>query len=843
MRPMWLRLLDVEFVWLTCSTNGRHGSSNSLMSAVPLDVRDAARGLRREWAYAITVVSTLALTIGAATAVFSIVNGILLKPLAYRESHRLVAVREIWRQRAERTSAVEVNEQHFEYWRRHTHAFEALAQFIVLPMNLTGVGDATPINVGRVSGSLFEVLQVQAALGRTLTPADEPSDRPAVAVITDAMWRQRFRADPRVIGRTLVLNGMPQTIVGVLRPDFRLPTERLTLTGEAFVPIHMDVERVGWWGDHNNEAIGRLRTGTTVEQARAELDVLQAQVSVIATSEAHEPVTLASVVTPLAETLVGNARRGLWMLLGAIGAVLLIACSNLATLSLTRAVGQLREVSIRSALGASRSRLVARAATEQLVLAAVGGTLGVAVAWSALRVFVRTAPIDLPRASEVTIDARVLAFAAAVSMLAGAVVAILPARRTARRDLEQTLRAAALTTTGDRGSLRARSALLALQVALSVMLLVVTGLLGVSFSRLLHVDRGFVSERVLLVPVSLSLTRYATEPALIAVYDQLIAAARALPGVATASSISMRPLSGAGQVNTIAPEGATRPRSDYPSANFRFVGPEFFRTMGIAVLSGRPFTDADRPPRRAMPALVSDRTAARLWPGQDALGKRFSRDLPGEDGFEVVGVVADAKLTSLERTPPLMVYLPYWWRTRPTMSLLVQTAGDPASVMPLLRRAVRRIDPDIAIGDARPLEALVDASVAARRYQMQLFIVFGIIALCIATLGVYAVTSYGITQRRREMNIRVALGAPRRHVIAMVMKQGVTSIAVGVVAGTGAALAIGSLVASLLFDVRARDPLVICGVVGVIAGTGVLACLVAARRGLVIDPSSALREE
>ncbi|HMD35334.1 MAG TPA: ABC transporter permease [Vicinamibacterales bacterium] len=810
---------------------------------MPVDFRDAVRALRRDRAYTLTVIVTLALTIGATTAVFSIVNGVLLKPLAYRESHQLVAVKEIWRQRSERTSAFEVNEQHFEYWRHHTRTFESLAQYIVLPANLTGVGDATQINVGRVSGSLFDVLGVQAALGRTLTPADEPSDRPEVAVITDATWRQRFGADPGIIGRALVLNGKPRAIVGVLPPDFRLPTERLASNGDAFVPIHMDAERVGWWGDHNNEAVGRLRAGETQEHARAELDVLQAQVSDMATSEAHEPVALASAVTPLAEALVGKARRGLLLLLGAICAVLLIACSNLANLSLTRAVGRLRDAGIRSALGASRSRLVARAAIEQLLLAAIGGALGVAVAWAALRVFVRTAPIDLPRVNEAAIDVSVVAFAAGISLICGAVVAILPVWRTAHRNLEQTLRAGALTTTSDRGGLRARAALLALQVALSLTLLVVTSLLGASFTRLMRVDRGFASERVLLVPVSLSQSRYATEPALIAVYDRLIAAVRVSPGVAAASPISAPPLGGSGQVNTVVPEGGARPRSEYPSANFRFVGPGFFRTMGIAVLSGRPFTDAERPPRHAMPALVSDRTAARLWPGQDALGKRFSRGLPGEDGFEVVGVVADAKITSLERTPPLIVYLPYWWRARSTTSLLVKTAGDPALVMPSLRRAVREIDPDIAIGNARPLDALVDASVAARRYQMQLFVAFGIVALFIATLGVYTVTWYGVTQRRREMNIRVALGARSRQVIAMAMRQGVAAIAAGVVAGTGAALAIGGLVASLLFDVRPRDPLVLSAAVGVIASTGIVACLVAARRGLVIDPASALREE
>jgi predicted permease len=807
------------------------------------DLRDAFRGLRRDRGYALAIVFTLALTIGATTAVFSIVDGVLLKPLAYGESHRLVSIKEIWRQLAERIPTLEVNEHHFEYWRTHARTFESMAQYIVVPANLTGSGDAAQIAVARASGSLFEVLQAQPALGRTFGPADEPSDTPEVAVISDACWRQRFGSDPNIVGRPMVIDGKPRTIVGVMRPDFRLPSERPASNADAFVPIHMDVERVGWEGDHNNDAVGRLRPGVTPEQARAELDVLQAQVGEIATKEAHEPVTLASIVTPLTDTIVGKARAGLLLLLGAIGAVLLIACSNLANLSLTRAVGRLRDAGIRAALGASRARLAARAAIEQLSLSAVGGTLGVGVAWAALRLFVRTAPLDLPRVTEVVIDARVLSFAAAVSIIAGVIVAILPAWRTARRDLEQTLRAGALTKTGDRGGMRTRAALLALQVALSLTLLVVTGLLGTSFVRLMNVDRGFVADRVLLVPLSLPAGRYSAEPQAIAAYDRLLAAGRALPGVVGVTTISSAPLSGQGQVNTIAPSGSTLPRSEQPTANFRFVGPEFFRTLGIAVLRGRAFTDADRGPGRTMPALISDRTAKRLWPAEDALGKQFSRALPGEPGFEVVGIVADAKITSLERTPPLMVYLPYWWRARVATSLLMRTTSDPAALMPLVRRAVREIDPEIAIGDARPLERVVEAAVAARRYQMQLFVAFGIVALFIATLGVYAVTSYGVSQRRREMNIRVALGARTRQVMAMVIGDGIVPIAAGVAAGTAGTLAIGGLLASLLFDVRARDPLVIAAVVAVVAGAGVLACVAAARRGLVIDPAIALREE
>ena len=810
--------------------------------AALFDPRDALRGLRRDRGYALTVVVTLALTIGATTAVFSIVNSVLLEPLAYRESHRLVSIREAWAQFADKIPVLEVNEQHFEYWRRHAQSFESMAQYIVRPGNLTGAGDAAEIDVGRCSGSLFDALHVRAALGRTLTPADESVAQPEVAVLSDALWRQRFGADGAIVGRSLVLDGRPRTIVGVLAPDFQLPTARLT-PAELFVPIRIEEERVGWEGDHNNDAIGRLRAGATVEQAHAELDVLQRQVSAIATKEAGEPVTLASVVTPLAETLVGRARTGLLFLLGAVAAVLLIACSNLANLSLTRATSRLRDAAIRSALGAARSRIVARAVVEQLVLSAAGGALGIGVARASLALFVKTAPVDLPRASEVALDARVLAFAAAVSIASGVLVAILPAWRTSRADVEQALRAGAVSTTGDRGSARTRGALLALQVALSLTLLVVTGLLTASFVRLMNVDRGFAAEHVLVVPLSMPANRYAPEPTRLAAYDRLLAAVRALPGVRSASTVSAPPLSGSTQVNTIAPDGSTLPRSEQPSANYRFVGPEFFRALGITILRGRAFGDTEGRGSGAMPALVSDRTAARIWPGQDPLGKRFSRGLPGEAGFEVVGIAADAKLTSLDRTPPLMVYLPYWWRTRPSLSIVIRTASDPAALTAPVRAAVRAIDPDIAVGDARALEQIVSAAVAGRRYQMRLFVVFGAVALFIATLGVYASTSYGVSRRRREMNIRVALGARPSEVVGLVVRQGTRPFAVGIAAGTLGGLGVGRFVASLLFDVRARDPFVLAAVVALVGLAGATACAVAARRGLRLDPAQALREE
>ena len=812
------------------------------MRSLAFDVRDALRGLRRDRGYAATVALTLALTIGATTAIFSIVNGVLLKPLAYRESHRLVAIQEIWRQLADRIPVLEVNEQHFEYWRRRARSFASMAQYIVLPANLTGTGDALQILVAHSSGSLFDVLQVQAAVGRTMTADDEPSGRPEVAVLADGLWRRRFGADPAVVGRSIVLDGRLHTVIGILPRDFRLPSGRSSSDADAFIPIHMDAEQVGWEGEHNNEAIGRLRSGVTPEQARTELDVLQRQVSDIATGQAHEPVTLASVVTPLTETIVGRARRGLLLLFGAIGAVLLIACSNVANLSLTRTVGRLREAAIRAALGASRARIIMRSTIEQLILSLAGGALGVAIARIALGAFVRTAPIDLPRVAEVAIDARVVAFAAVMSVLTGLAVAMLPAWLTARNDLERTLRVSALSTTSDRAGTRSRGVLLAFQVALSLTLLTATGLLAESFLRLMNSDRGFSAEHVLLVPVSLPASRYDAAPVRLAAYDRLLAAVQLVPGVSSAATTSSTPLSGSAQVSSIAPSGSALARSDQPSANYRYVTPGFFRTLGISIVRGRSFTDADRA-SDAMPALISESTASRLWPGENAVGKRFTRAIPGERGFEVIGVVAEAKLTALDRTPPLMVYVPYWWRSRTSTSLLIRTAGDPAAIIASVRRGIREIDPDIAVGDARALTEVVDASVAARRYQVELFVAFGIVALFIATVGVYGVTSYGASRRRREMNIRVALGARPVQVMALVVWQAASAIGAGIIAGVVAAFALGGVVASQLFEVRARDPIVTTAAVLLIATAGVAASVTAARRAVALDPAAALRDE
>jgi predicted permease len=813
------------------------------------DLKDAVRGLWRDRGYSATVILTLALAIGATTATFSIVNGVLLKPLAYRESHQLVTIREVFVEIANRYPVLPVNGRHFEEWRRQAQTFDALAEFLPLSANLTGAGEPVQIALVQTSGALFDVLQVQPLLGRALRPADERKGAADVAVIGHALWRERLGGDPSIVGRAVTLNGKPYTVVGVLPSGFQLPEAprlsgpvELTAKVDAFVPLRLP-DDLGWAGDHNHVGLGRLRRGVTPEQARADLDVIQIRVAQRASDEEHQRVTLRTSVTPLSEDVVGGVRRGLWLLMGAIAAVLLIACSNIANLSLTRTSGRLRDAMIRTALGASRARLIGQVLLEQLLVAGSGGALGLFVAWAALRTFVRTAPIDLPRVTEVTIDARVLAFAAAVSTAAGLLTALLPAWRLAGRDVHGSLRAGGLGTTSDRHSLRTRGALLALQVALSVTLLVVTALLAVSFVKLMGVDRGFSADRVLAVDVALPSSRYEGAPVRVAAYDRILAGIQALPGVDAVSWTSKLPLTGEDWADIVTPEGDVRPVFERPIASYRFVAPDFFKTLSISIRRGRAFTDADRASGHpTLPALVSEVTAARVWPGQDALGKRFQRG-SADKPFEVAGIVADIRTTSIDAPLSLMVYVPYWVRSRASAALVVHTKADPLSVSAAVRRSIQSVDPEIAVGESRPLEYVVDAAFAARRYQMTLFIAFGAAALLIAVVGVYAVTAYGVSRRRRELNIRAALGARRSQVLGLIVRQTGVPIAGGAIAGAAGAIAIGGIVASLLFEVRARDPFVIAGIMVLVGSVGILTCLLAARQGLAINPASALREE
>jgi predicted permease len=817
------------------------------MDSLLVDFRDTLRALWREPLYAAAVVATLALTLGASTAVFSIVNGVVLRPLAYREAQRLVSIREVVPGVARQYPTLPVNARHFEEWRSRAKSFASIAAMDWRTTSLTGAGEPAQVVVVRASGTIFDVLQMPVALGRPLTRADERPDHPAVAVISQRLWEDRLGRDPRVVGRSLVLGGTQYTVVGVLPSGSELPTtdllsESASLSSAfaAVVPFRLNLANVGWMGQFNYPVVARLEPGVPIERARAELNVVQQSVAEIATREVHEPVELRGWIMPLEESIVGRARLGLLLLLGAIGGVVLIACANLANMSLTRALGRMRDAAVRSALGASRARLVRGIVVEQLLLAASGGALGLLVARAGLNLFVKTAPIDLPRVNDVVIDARVLAFAGSVAILAGLLVALLPAWRMGRSDVQATLRAGGHGTT-DRGGARVRGALLALQVALSVALLVVTGLFVTSFVKLLRVDPGFSPDNVVAVEIAPVARRYPDTQARAALYDRILALVRSLSGISAAAWTSALPLTGETWVDVIVRFGDTRQSSLRPSANYRFVGPEYFRALSMPITKGRSIEERDRS-RAVVPAVISARAAQTMWPGEDPIGQQFTRGDPSGH-FEVVGVVVDGHPTALEAESPLMVYVPYWHNNEGKSVLVVRTPADAAAVAGELRRIVHTVDPEIAIAGVTPLRGVVDKAVESRRYQMWLFTAFGAVALLIVTVGVYATTAYGVSRRRREMNIRVALGARASQVFALVLRQSMTPLAVGIAAGCAGALGVGTVVASLLFKVRASEPLVLASVVALVGTVGLLAAATASRQSLRINPAAALRDE
>ncbi|HET9704055.1 MAG TPA: ABC transporter permease, partial [Vicinamibacterales bacterium] len=542
------------------------------MATSIVDLRDAARSLRRDRGFSLTVILTLAVTIGATTAAFSIVNGILIRPLAYPEPERLVTLREVWREVQLNAATLPVNQRHFEHWRRNSRAFQSMAQFITLPANLTSGGPAAQISVVQASGTLFDVLGQRAAAGRLLAADDDRAGGPDVAVIGDGLWQQRFGGRPDVLGAAIVLDGRPFTVIGVLPPSFRLPEgERLAANVDAVIPMRIEV---GWVGDHNNSAIARMAPGVTLEQAQAELDVLQRQAGELASAESGQHVTLAGVVTRLDESIVGRSRQSVLLLFGALVAVLAIACSNLTNLALIRALARARDVAIRSALGASRRRLVARAVIDFALLAAAGGALGLWIAYAALRVFVQTAPVDLPRIEDVAIDARVIVFAIAITGITGLLVAILPVLHLVHRDPQAALRSGSSAAGQGPAGLRARTVLTAVQVALAVTLLTITALLGTSLLRVLDIDYGFSTDHVVSASIAMPAARYSDDRSRVDAFDRILGGVSALPGVVSASSTSLLPMRGEGQVNFVVADGTSVPRSEQPSATFRFVSPD-----------------------------------------------------------------------------------------------------------------------------------------------------------------------------------------------------------------------------------------------------------------------------
>ena len=808
------------------------------------DIRYALRMMRRSPGFSAIAIATLAFGIGINTAIFSVFNGVLLRPLGYGDEGRLVEIHEVVPQFVRLAPKLPVNAMHFLEWRKGVHAFERMAMVGGTTLNLTGAGEPEKLTVGRTTPSLFPMLEARTELGRTFVEEEDQEGRDNVVVLSDTLWRRRFAADPGIVGRKILLDGRPFEVVGVLAPDFHFPklSQLYDLKIEAerpdlWKPFAVKKQDLEPMGDFNYICIARLRQGVSVQQALAQVNAVQAHL----VSMLPEKIGLFASIVPLQDQITGRSRGGLELVLGAVALVLLIGCVNIANLLLARASSRKRELAIRSALGAGAWRLLRQLLAESLIMAGVGGALGMAIAWGALRVILAHAPADLPRLDDVRLDGQALLFTLAVSAIAGVLFGALPGWRASHMAPQEGMQSVSRGGTEARGSGRLRSLLVALEVGLSTLCLIAGGLLLRSFVKLLNTEKGFAVERVVTVELNLPDARYPGFPEHVRFERAVLEAVRTLPGVDSAGVSNMLPLSGIGGNNLISVEGTTLPFMERPLADLRGVNPEYFATLGIPLESGAIFADADRDRKVA---VVSTMAAARLWPGENPVGKRFRAGDPNAPLVSVVGVVGDVKGAGLDKPPMMTVYVPYWQtQTWAGPVVAARTRSDGVDVTAGIRGAIHGIDAELPVPKFQTMAQIVDESVAQRRFQMTLILLFAAAALVLASLGIYGVVSYSVASRRNEMGIRVALGARGADIVRMILGQALAPVALGFAAGLAAALAAGRLMAGMLYGVSAMDAVTIGSVLATLGVVATMAALIPARRAVAVDPGRVLKYE
>jgi putative ABC transport system permease protein len=793
------------------------------------DLRYGARALVRAPGFAFVAIATIALGIGANTAIFSVVNGLLLRPLPYPRAQELVMV---WQDMRARSGPVKewATPGNFADW-KNSGLFAGVTAIQGWQPSLTGSGEAESIPGEQVTHEYFDVLGARPAAGRTFRPEDDLPNSPRVVVIGHALWQRRFGADPAAIGRSIVLGGEPHEIVGVMPPTFR-PVIRTT--AEAWRPRRLNLANPSR-GAVVLRVVARLKTGSTLDRTAASAAALAAQLSA-----AHPDSNTGAGIglTTLHEEVVGNVERGLWVLLGAVAFVLLIACANVANLLLARASARAREVAVRVALGAGRGRLVRQLLTESLLLAALGGIAGVVLGGWGIDALLAIAPRGTPRTEAIRLDGPVLWFALALTAATGILFGLVPALH-ATADAAPGLKAGGRGTQGS--GHRTRRALIAMEIATALVLLVGSGLLIRTLARLQSFDLGFDPARVLVGQVNPPRVRYSTPEQLVALYDRLLERASAIPGVETAALSSILPLGGDSDM-TIYVEGKPLPRTDAESTAvwYRLVSREYFAAMRIPITSGRNFE-----PREAAPAIVvSDVSAARFWPGENPIGKRVRFDGGGNaPWFTVVGVAREVRMRGARSESRSEVYLPYWQFPEPGMNLALKSIARPELLAGSLRQAVREIDPELPVSGVDTMQAIVTTSIDEPRFVALLVSIFAGLALGLAALGIYGLIAFVVAQRSAEIGVRIALGASRRDIFALVVGDGAKLTAAGVAVGVAAAAGLASSLESMLFGVPPLDALTFAATTAALVAAALLACLIPARRAARVDPMVALRSE
>ena len=808
------------------------------------DLQYGCRTLRSSPTFTIITVLTLALGIAAMTAMFSIVNGVLLRSIPYRDGDRLYVVHEVIPQISQQYPTVPVNRVHAFAWRDRVKSFEQMAVLWGQEVVLTGSGEPEQLGAARVTATFFELAGVRPSVGRIFT-RDEEKVGHDVVIISDRLWQRRFGRDPSAIDKQITLDGRVYSIVGVLPANFWFPRNAELGAGNPQFALQTDLflptgPRAGLndVGDFSYGAIAKLRLGVTPAQASAELSSVQADIA----SHLADNLRPRAVLFPLQDIVTGNDKRGLWLLFAAMATVLVIVCINVGSLILVRAIGRERDTAVRGALGASRFQMIRSVLAETVCVTMAAGLAGIPIGLAAVRMVVKSAAIDLSLLDTVSVDATVGVVALATIVLSALLCAALPLWATLRTRLHELLTTRSAIST----RARTREVMVGIEIALTTCLLIVGVLLTQSFVHLLHIRKGFDVEHVGTLDVSISQVKYPRGPERRRFFDDALARLRNVPGVSSAAFISKLPLRGESWVDILSIENDPRPLLERSFADYRWVSAAYFQTVGIPIVAGRALEDRDT--IEANPGvIVSQRVAEELWPGQSPLGQRihFTDAMPIR--FTVVGVAGNALTGGLTERPRRVIYVPLNTGIPQgfpaTLSLVFRADGDPATATNAIRQRLRSVDPEIPLPPVVTMQEVVDESVSSRRFQSILAVAFAVTGLILALIGVYGALSYTTAQRTREFGVRLALGAERGQILRDVLREGGRLAVMGVTGGLLTSLAIARLIGNLLFGVSITDPLVYTGVAVGMVATMVAACFLPARRATQVQPLTALRYE
>ena len=809
------------------------------------DLRYSLRVLLKSPGFVAIAVIVLALGIGANTAIFSVVNALLLRPLPYQDPGKLV---QVWHVPPPKSfpgiTQFAVSAANYLDWRDQNHVFEQLAIYSYSNLNLSGRGQPESLTSGVVSSNFFSVLQVQPLLGRAFAPGEDQQGHANTVVLSHAFWREHFGSDRHIVGQSITLNQQSYTVAGVMPARFEMPP-----SAQIWTPMALTDKEKAVRGEHHFGVIGRLKPSVNLNQAQAEMTTISSRL------EQQYPTDdkgWGAVVVPLREQLVGDVRPALLVLLGAVAFVLLIACANVANLMLAKTLGRRKEIAIRSALGASRFRVLQQILSESVLIALMGGILGLIIAHFGVQLISAFLANQLNQSPDISLDLWVLGFTLAVSLLTGVLAGLAPALRLSKTDLNEALKQGLSRTDADSGGARTRGFLVVSEVALSLMLLIGAGLMIRSLWMLRSVDPGLDPNNVLTMRVGVPSTRFPSPLQQSNFFNEALKRIRALPGVESAGVIDALPLNGGGSIQPIAIEGRpAQQMSDQPEVAVRITSPAYFHALRIPLLRGRNFNDADNA-GAPLSILISESMGKRFWPNENPIGKHVTLTFLPDGPREIVGIVGDVKDDGLDVADPVAtLYTPLAQLSTPllggwtsfSMWLVVHTNSTPSSLTSAVTSAVHQVDSELPVLQIRTMQDVVGESLSQRRFNMLLLAVFAGLALLLAAIGIYSVLAYSVKRRVREIGIRMALGAQIGDVLRLIVIEGMRPTLIGVGIGLAGALALGRVLANLIYGVKPTDPITFGAVSVLLAGVGLFASVIPAYRATRVEPMKTLRDE